>query len=338
MPGITGLSVQSKNTYGTLREAEVKIMVWTLEDFEMVERIYLRPGFTMLLEWGHTLYVNDAGGLEKTIETVPNEFFQNGITMNKITNTIRDIRLRSNNNYEGMAGYVKNFSWNYTANGGYECTVTIISTGEILESIQVRFDPQHRLPHEECVDPTTTEGKKASKSMYHHFSQKISKITSTPFTKADVEEVSKVFASKLQDFTGYYHEAQRDDTGLKDEDLPIHWIPMRTILEIFNKHISMVDLSKPEDSPDHSYVNFNTNYTNQAGEYISSKYLTSDEHFSIDPMVCVLPKLATVTPVKAPPAPPVTNQAAVKKVVGPVDAYKVDNSGVVRGRETGGGI
>ncbi len=339
MPGITSMTVKSKNTYGTLREAEVKFMVWTLDDFEMVEKLYLRPGFTILLEWGHSLYLNDKGGLEKTIETVPNQFFQNGITVDKITNSIRDIRKRSNNNYEGMLGTIKNFSWNYTANGGYECSVSIISTGEILESIQVRFDPQHRLPREECVDPTTTKGRKASKSMYHHFSQKLSTITSTPFTKADVQEVSETFASKLEDFTGYYHKAQRDDTGAMDDDLPIHWIPMRTILEIFNKHISMIDLSKPEDTPDHRYVNFNTKYTNQDGEYISSKYLTSDEHFSIDPLVCVLPKIATVTPIKAAPAPaPTTDQATVQKVVGPVDAYKVDSSGVVRGRETGGGI
>jgi len=42
MPGITSMTVQSKNTYGTLREADVKFSVWSLEDFEIMEQIYLR--------------------------------------------------------------------------------------------------------------------------------------------------------------------------------------------------------------------------------------------------------------------------------------------------------
>jgi len=56
MPGITSMTVKSKNSLGTLREAEVKFTCWTLEDFELMEKLYLRPGFTLLLEWGHYVY------------------------------------------------------------------------------------------------------------------------------------------------------------------------------------------------------------------------------------------------------------------------------------------
>jgi len=75
MPGITSMTVQSKNTYGTLREADVKFSVWTLEDFEIMEQIYLRPGFTMLLEWGHSIYYNNSKEfISKEIHGVPNKF------------------------------------------------------------------------------------------------------------------------------------------------------------------------------------------------------------------------------------------------------------------------
>jgi len=128
-PGITSMTVKSKNSYGTLREAEVKFSVWSLEDFEVMEKLYLRPGFIMLLEWGHSLYIDNSGVLQKNILTVGDDFFKNGQSLDKIVDKIVEIRDKSSYNYEGMIGYCKNFSWNYTAEGGYECSVSIISTG-----------------------------------------------------------------------------------------------------------------------------------------------------------------------------------------------------------------
>jgi len=58
MPGITSMAVKTKNATGTIRQAEVKFTCWTLEDFELMEKLYLRPGFSMLLEWGHSMYLN----------------------------------------------------------------------------------------------------------------------------------------------------------------------------------------------------------------------------------------------------------------------------------------
>ena len=139
MPGITSMNVKSKNTYGTLREAEVAFSVWTLEDFELMEQVYLRPGFTMLLEWGHSMYIDNDGNLSTEVETIGNRFYRPGVTTAQILNDIADLRQKSSYNYEGMIGYVKNFSWSYTADGGYSCTVSIISMGEIIESIKLRF-------------------------------------------------------------------------------------------------------------------------------------------------------------------------------------------------------
>lgn len=296
MPGITGMSVKSKNTYGTLREAEVKFTCWTLEDFEKMEKLYLRPGFSMLLEWGHSLYLDETGKLQTTIETVPNGFFSNGVNMAGILENIQELREKSSFNYEGMIGYCKNFSWNYTSNGGYECSVSIISTGEILESLQIHFDPKKRIPVDEMDDPDSTEGKVQKKSIYHYFIQKLQKIDNNPFTKSDLANEAKTFAQPLQDFTGYYYEAQMDDHWMWDEDIDLHWVPLRTVFDIFNKHISMIDLSKKPGSPDYTYITINTDFADPiTGEYVSSKYLTSDGHFSIDPMVCVLPKTATVS-------------------------------------------
>lgn len=153
MPGITGASIKSKNTFGTLREAEVKISCWSLEDFEIIERLYLRPGFSILLEWGHSPYVDNNGNIQTIVETVPNEFFKSETTHADLLLNIEEIRRKTSYNYDAMIGYVKNISWNYLQNGGYECTVSIISTGEVVESVSMRVDPTTKLVEK---DPTTT--------------------------------------------------------------------------------------------------------------------------------------------------------------------------------------
>jgi len=288
MPGITSMNVKSKNTYGTLREADVKLSVWTLEDFELIEKLYLRPGFTILLEWGHTIYLDNAGKVQTVPQTVSEDFFSSGIKMEKLLSEIKSLREKNSYNYEAMIGYVKNFSWNYTKSGGYECTVSIISTGEIIESMGMRFDPAQRIPIDQVSDPDSTLGKLAKKSMYHYFYERLQEYTDDTFTKGDVSATAADLMKPLLDFRGYFHKVQHDDTGILDEDSPTHWVTLRTIFDIFNKHISVIDSTKSPDDPDYAYLKFNTDYTK------SSSFVTSPEHFSIDPNVCALATEAEV--------------------------------------------
>lgn len=280
MPGITSMTVKSKNTYGTLREADVKFSVWTLEDFEIMEQVYLRPGFTIMLEWGHSMYIDNSGVLSRDIETIGNHFFNPNVTMSQLLKEIAGLRKKTSNNYEGMVGYVKNFSWNYTSNGGYECSVTIISTGEILESLQLRFDPAQRGAIME--DKDTEKGKEQRKSIYHYIIDKMTTITNASFGIPTLKPEIGILADSLKvDHVIYYQDVQLDDGWLFDTDTPMHWIPLRMYLDIFNQLISPVDKTKPKGSSDRTLTRFNVDYAK------SSKFLTSPEHFSVDPTVCV---------------------------------------------------
>lgn len=283
MPGITNMTVKSKNTYGTLREAEVSFSVWTLEDFEIMEQIYLRPGFTVLLEWGHSMYIDNSGNLIKDIESIGNRFFNPKITMTQLLGDIASIRKKTAYNYEGMIGYIKNFSWTYSSNGGYECSVSIISTGEILESLQLRFDPRLRVEKDKFDNEESEEGKEQRKSILHFIMQKLTKLTdSETFTKSDLEVEAGTIISELEDFTGYYADTQLDDGWLFDTDTPMHWISIRTLFDIFNKCIIPIDLTKTKGTADRVLTRFNIDYEK------SSTFLTSPEHFSAEPTVCVL--------------------------------------------------
>jgi hypothetical protein len=286
MPGITGVTIQSKNTFGTLREAEVKLMVWTLEDFEMVERIYLRPGFTMLLEWGHSLYVNNNGSIEKNIPSVGNKFFATNIKMSQILDEISQYRKSTDYNYEGMIGYVKNFSWNYRPDGAYECTVNIISTGEILDSLKMRINPKLKIDIKEFASSNSERGKEQQKSPFHFFFSKLDEITSAKFTNEDLRGISPTLYNKLQPFTGYYKDIQSEDhpdaRWYWDKHIKHYWMPLRVYLDMFNNFLVHVDSTKQSTDPNYAIVKFNIDYEK------SSKFVTIPEHFSIDPSTCVL--------------------------------------------------
>ena len=54
MPGMESISVKAKNR-GSIREATVKIKCWSKKQFEIIDKLYLRLGYNMLLEWSSAL-------------------------------------------------------------------------------------------------------------------------------------------------------------------------------------------------------------------------------------------------------------------------------------------
>ena len=227
------------------------------------------------------MYIDNNGTFHKDIETIGNHYFANGVRMSQLTKDIAAIRKATDNNYEGMIGYVKNFSWNYTPDGGYDCSVSIISTGEILESLQLRFDPAQRGAVLE--DPSTDAGKEQSKSIYHFFISKMATLKDSSIDTTAMQQVlGTIGDSLLSDHIAYFQEVTFDESYLYDKATLMHWIPLRLFFDIFNTLISPVDTTKVKGSSDRTLTRFNTDYAK------SSKLLTSPEHFSIDPTVCVL--------------------------------------------------
>jgi hypothetical protein len=59
MPGITGINIKSLSAYGSLREVEVKFNAWDIRQLEDLELLYMRPGYTALIEWGWAPYLDN---------------------------------------------------------------------------------------------------------------------------------------------------------------------------------------------------------------------------------------------------------------------------------------
>ncbi len=70
MPGINGVQVRSTGKFGTLKEATITFNCWDVDQLSNLEMLYMRPGFTALLEWGHSLYYTSPENLIKIPTTV----------------------------------------------------------------------------------------------------------------------------------------------------------------------------------------------------------------------------------------------------------------------------
>jgi hypothetical protein len=134
MAGITSMDIKSKSAYGSLREAVVNFQCWDIHQLEELELLYMRPGYTVLVEWGWLPHLNNSG---KLVTTPPSfyDILNKGVTDRRVIfKQLYDKSTASGGNYDAMFGYIKNYQWSARPDGGYDCQTTIISTGEIIES------------------------------------------------------------------------------------------------------------------------------------------------------------------------------------------------------------
>ncbi len=139
MPGIVDANIRTKSAYGSLREAQVNFVCHNRRQLEVLERLYMRPGFMLLLEWQWTPYINNNGKIEKRRKTLSGKngiFWDDTSTFDQMQKQIHAYKEDTGGNYDGFLGLCKNFSFKATTNGGYECTTEIISTGEILDGLK----------------------------------------------------------------------------------------------------------------------------------------------------------------------------------------------------------
>jgi hypothetical protein len=105
----------------------------------------MRPGFTALLEWGWTPYVKNDDSYITTTSTY--NAFLTGKTptgdnaLQEIYKTLHVTKSlqEANGNYDALIGYIKNFQWSFRPDGGYDCSTTLISFGEVLESLKINY-------------------------------------------------------------------------------------------------------------------------------------------------------------------------------------------------------
>jgi hypothetical protein len=144
MPGLTSVNIDTKGVLGSLREATINFKVWNMNQLNVIEALYFRLGYSMILEWGHTQFytnVNQVGGprggtfTTNTYGIDPFQNYRKEILQQIIAKRGKDL----SGNYDAMWGIVTNFTWSFNQEGGYDCVVKLVGLGAIIDSLRINL-------------------------------------------------------------------------------------------------------------------------------------------------------------------------------------------------------
>lgn len=147
MPGIVRATIDTAGKLGAIRQATIDIKCWNKQQLDIIDALYLKLGYTMFLEWGHTMYYEnmEKEGLSP-VSTKPQlkgsemsslDPFKDGITKEEIALEISKRARSTYGNYDGMLGMVTNFSFSVNQEGGYDCQLRLMGLGVLGDSLRI---------------------------------------------------------------------------------------------------------------------------------------------------------------------------------------------------------
>ena len=138
MPGIISADIKTL-TRGSLKKATVKLIANNKQQFDIIDLLYMRLGYTVLFEWGNSIYTTN-GENKKTLGNtlIEDKFFESSGNDSYFTflDDIEDKRRKHNGNYDALLGKISNFNWSFNPDGSYSIELTIISLGDVIESLK----------------------------------------------------------------------------------------------------------------------------------------------------------------------------------------------------------
>jgi hypothetical protein len=149
MPGITSATIETQGRLGSLRAATINFKCWDKNQLDIIDTLYFKLGFTMFLEWGHTyFYPSETRSIADSTITLQTDKiystelfaidpFEANLTKEQIFSRIAKNSRATEGNYDAMLGICTNFTFSYTQDGGYDCTLKIMSLGILGDSIKI---------------------------------------------------------------------------------------------------------------------------------------------------------------------------------------------------------
>lgn len=312
-PGILSIDVRALNR-GSLREATIKIVCHNLSQFKILDTLFLKLRYSLLLEWGHTEYFNNDRSLASplNIPNISSDFLKKSFTQEELLKRIEDEKQKSSGNYDAFFGIVKNFDWELQENGSYDITVKAISTGDIIESLKVNVNYPFKSEINNPIFLKSTlhkilgdikqkidDGGPGAAGYLNGFkyspednsldTRTISAFTGLLYNFIRSGDNQNVISANddLTTNEGYrvwFENLDKlvDENG-KEQSSNQYYIKLGTLLRIIESFLIYYDGTKKDkdnnDSPvfkiDHNY---NTNFC-----------LTTPLHLSVDPRVCLIP-------------------------------------------------
>ena len=280
MPGIDSVEIASQNAQGTTRKSDIQFKVHTLEDLEIYEKLFMRPGFLILMEYGHSSYYdNDGNIITEPSSTI--DFF-NKTDIQQVQDEIKQLEKSSDYNYSAELGYVLNFEYSYNESAGYDCMFQLLSLGSLAEGL--KLGKSGDITQEGSLLEKLAGAKKPEQDKSYQSSEVLrilGKFYETAGQRdgvlATLDDLFPTLELKPDNVPVYLHNISTDITNGSKKV----YITINTLLMIFNKTIMPAADKK---------VLFNFGYSTK--EYpVNSKFLTYPDHFSSNPNICLLKKV-----------------------------------------------
>jgi hypothetical protein len=313
MPGITSFDIKCKNRFCSVRKATINFNVWSLEDFEAIQKLYFRPGYSVILEWGDSYYIDENEDLVEALQSEKKEdikkYFSNS-TFRELEDLINDKKEAYGTSYDSFIGYVDNFTWSFRKDGGYDCSISVVSKGSVIESITVDKDIRYNTSAKEGILPKGDNDYR-NRSVFHYLLKTLQENTyqfseeGLDFRDGNIQNMVKrvpitPFLEGYDSVNNFYPlEDKRmpvamintqitdpaDDFFNRSESSKHFFITLRSFLRLINTYY----LIKNQKSTKLEF-SFDTLSKN--------RYLTFSNHFSISPLECFLPKTTVQSELK----------------------------------------
>ena len=193
-PGLISAKINCLNR-GSIREATVELKAYNLFQFELIELLYLRLGYSMLLEWGWDKFLNNKGVSQSMGNTLTEDLWFQDIPTDSYRDVIKKIaeyRTIYSNNYDGFLGKVVNFDWSFQPDGTYNIILKLITIGDVIESLKVN------LPTELTVIANIKKSTNTSNTLQ----SELSKLDSPIVTNAGSSTLSLNLYKDISESTG----------------------------------------------------------------------------------------------------------------------------------------
>ncbi len=304
-PGITGFNIQTQGAEGLLRMVDLSIKCFSVEQFSILEKLYMRPGFKLLFEWGHSVYVDQSGGKVYSPKTISDDTVFKNAKIATLKEEGGQLIYDSQHNYDYMIGTIMNYEWSYD-NGQYNIEVQAMGMGGLSET-------QARMFKVGTETDTTPDGE-ADKELEFDNADKLEGSFTTIFKTisesagrgrqsenklipiaVDQSRIDKALKRrKVKKFVddicsdigdGFKLEVYKLDFK-QSNSRKFTYIPFRFVLGCMNYFF--LPKYEGEKDPEGKFC----------VESERNLYVTFDDHYSVDPHVCLLPGQSSSTPIE----------------------------------------
>ena len=145
VPVIESITVSNKGALGSIRTASIKGSIFAETDLVWMEKLYMMPGITLLLEWGHSntniapiVYTTDTTApniqtsiLSKALQTDEFTEVKEAGMEPQLVGAVKDV-----GTYDAMLGVITKFNWNNNPQG-YGFTIDIISPNSVMNTFDM---------------------------------------------------------------------------------------------------------------------------------------------------------------------------------------------------------